>query len=933
MLLFTAIVAVIGGAAWLEVRNYLAIRDGALATLTQRAAAIAQAEGAAFAVTDTALRSVVAEQELLLQKRGLYLDPHSETEVMRAHLGALAGALPQVSGLALIDAEGRMSMRLAAGAGSENFSQSLEIQVGDRDYFRWFSSGPGATDPSLAPFVGQPLRSRLDGAWFLGMSRPMQGPDGAFAGIALAIFSLDWFDRLNQHSILPPETSLILYSRQGTVVDAILPGPVSGDRAVGRPLEVILPTEDVEQLRRRAADTPTPVAAILEDGLAAVAPLPDAPLQVMVFRPWDAVLAEWWRQVMSDAGFLMLTLFSLLALAVPLVRALRDRDRLFALSPDPVCVCDGDGRIQRANGAWVRLLDYPMTEIVGRRHTDLVHPDDTEKVLRAQAQLLGGEPVEDVSIRYLRADGRSVWLAWSGAAEGARMFILAHDITQRRAAEEALRDSEQRFRDISEAASEFIWELSPDGRLAFVSRRVRTVLGASPDDLRGRRLGALFTAEGGATLEAALRRGAPFVIEVPARQGDGEIWLRLSGRPVRQGLGGEGALTGYRGAAQDITESRLARQALQDSEARYRGIVNTIVDAIVTIDESGIIRSVNPAAERLFGYAAREMIGGNVCMLMPEPYRSQHDGYLRSYLRTGMARAIGIGREVEALRKDGSVFAMELGLSEVFIGRQRFFIGACRDVSERKRVEKLKDEFVATVSHELRTPLTAIRGALGLMAGGVAGALPQQAGALVMTALANCDRLSSLVDDILDIEGLENGGKPLRRLPVDLRQVVMSVLTDLAPAMETANVRSALEPETGVPLMVVGDEGRLGQTVANLVSNAIKFSPPEGVIRLALGQSDGHAVLTVTDQGPGIPDDFHGRIFERFSQADGSSTRGQSGTGLGLAIVRAIVEAHDGEVSFTTVTEPPTGTTFKIRLPLRNEPKPIAVAGTSEERL
>lgn len=912
VLLTVIVLVVIAGAAWLEIRNYQTVRDGAMAVLRQRVFAIAESEAASFHVADTALRSVVAERQLVLS------DETHNPNAVRKHLEALAVALPQVRGLTIVDADGGIDVSTAASRRPDRQSLALELRVDDRDYFRWFATGPGATDPSLAPFVGQPVRSRLDGSWFLGMSRPILGPDGGFAGVGLAVFSLDWFDEVNQISTLPPESSLILYTRQGTVVDASLP---DGDRAsaIGRPLEVLLPVSGVDAVRRTAGASSRPIAEALEEGLVAVAPLPGVPLQVMAFQPWKSVLAEWLWHVIADAALLVLALMGVLGLAVPLVRTLRDRDRLFALSPGPICVCDGDGRILRTNAAWPRLLGRPAISVVGQRHLDLAAPEDADILLRVQARLLSGQAVQDITVRYPRPDGKTLWLAWSGAAEGMRMFLHAHDITHRRAAEEALRRSEQRFRDVAEAASEFIWEVTSDGRLSYVSRRVRSVLGAAPDDLRGQSLSGLLAPEGRPVLEAALSRSAPFVVEVPARRGETEVWLRLSGQPVHWaefGPEGRGEATGYRGAAQDITESRQARQALLDSEARYRGIVNTIVDAIVTIDESGIIRSVNPAAEHLFGYAAREMIGANVSILMPEPDRSGHDGYLRAYLRTGMSRYIGVDREVLARRKDGVIFPMDLGLSEVFLGNQRFFIGACRDLTERKRVERLKDEFIATVSHELRTPLTAIRGALGLISGGVAGSLPDKAGGLVKVALANCDTLAALVNDILDIERLEDGGPPLVLEPVDLGAVVDRVLRDLGPTLDADGLTVDLEAASETPLLVSGDLERLSQMIANLMSNAIKFSPAGGRVRVGLGDADGMAVLTVTDQGPGIPDAFRDHVFERFSQADGSTTRGQEGTGLGLAIVRAIVERHQGDISFTTVTEPPSGTTFQVRLPL-----------------
>jgi PAS domain S-box-containing protein len=909
VLLVVIVAAVAAGGAWLEVRNYQAVRDGALMELSHRAATLAESTASAFKVADTALRSVVVEREERLRDGG------GPTEDLRTHMIAVVDAVPQVSGLAIIDAKGRM---LLGTSETTRAIEAAEMSVADRDYFRWFSVRPGAAASSDAPFVGQPLRSRLTGAWFLGMSRPVRTSDGSFAGVALAVFSLDWFDAFHAATVLEPETSLVLAARQDVVIDAILPARDIGMKAVGRPLDLVLPGLGIDGLRRQADQAGTPVVWARAEGIAAVAPLPDLPLHVILYRPWPAVLAGWQGQLVSDVGLMALALIALLAMTVPLVRALRDRDRLFELSPDPVCVCDGEGRILRANRAWSRLLAMPPESMIGLRHSDLVIPDDTETVRRAQARLLNGEQVEDLTVCYRQAGGGTVWLAWSAAAEGERMFILARDITHRRAAEDALRASEQRFRDVAEAASEFIWEVSADGSLTYVSRRVRSVLGWNPDEVRGRRLADLMGSEGRRRLEAALRREVPFVIEVAVPRGDGEAWLRLSGQPILS-IPGDAAddetrEDGFRGAAQDITESRQARQALLNSEARYRGIVNTVVDAIITIDERGIVQSVNPAAERLFGYSAREMIRQNVSMLMPEPVRSQHDGYLRAYIRTGSARVIGAGREVEARRKDGSLFPMDLGLSEVFLDNQRFFIGCCRDLTEHKRVDRLKDEFVATVSHELRTPLTSIRGSLGLIGGGAGGALSPQVASLVTVALANCERLTRLVDDILDIQRIEASDLAFRMVPVDVRAVARRAIVDLRPVIDDAGVRAVVEAEAE-EATVQGDFDRLLQMAVNLIANAVKFSPAGGTVTVAVRATAGEVVFSVRDQGPGIPEAFRSRVFDRFSQADGSTTRGQGGSGLGLAIAHGITRRHGGEIGFETSTEAPSGTVFTVRLP------------------
>ena len=182
-----------------------------------------------------------------------------------------------------------------------------------------------------------------------------------------------------------------------------------------------------------------------------------------------------------------------------------------------------------------------------------------------------------------------------------------------------------------------------------------------------------------------------------------------------------------------------------------------MVDGMITIDEFGIIDSFNPAAERIFGYSAGETLGQNASVLMPSPYRENHDQYISNYRKTGEAKILGIGREIEGQRKDGSLFPMELTVSKITRQGKLMFVGMVRDISERKRMDRMKSEFVSTVSHELRTPLTAISGSLGLITGGVLGQLPEQAHEMISIAHKNSQRLTYLINDLLDIEKLSAG--------------------------------------------------------------------------------------------------------------------------------------------------------------------------------
>jgi len=335
-----------------------------------------------------------------------------------------------------------------------------------------------------------------------------------------------------------------------------------------------------------------------------------------------------------------------------------------------------------------------------------------------------------------------------------------------------------------------------------------------------------------------------------------------------------------------------------DREARLSAIVGTAVDAIITIDSDGIIETVNPACEKLFGYAAPELVGQNVHVLMPSsPDRERHGQYIANYMATGSSKIIGIGRELLAQRKDGTTFPVELAVSEMQIGDRTMFTGILRDISERKKIERMKSEFIATVSHELRTPLTSIRGSLGLLAEGKMGELSEQASEMIKIAKNNSCRLVRLVNEILDIEKIESGRLEFQLTQVDLSQAVHEAIESNRCVATEKAVRVKVTSEHPA-FYVHADPDRLAQVLVNLWSNAVKFSPDGSVVDVSVVARGRRARVSLRDRGAGIPEEFRSRIFQRFAQADSSDTRKNDGTGLGLSIAKAIVERLGGTIGF-----------------------------------
>ena len=249
-------------------------------------------------------------------------------------------------------------------------------------------------------------------------------------------------------------------------------------------------------------------------------------------------------------------------------------------------------------------------------------------------------------------------------------------------------------------------------------------------------------------------------------------------------------------------------------------------------------------------------------------------------------------------------------------GKVSGFLGIASDISERKKIERMKSEFISTVSHELRTPLTSIRGALGLILGMASAGLSDQARLLLDTANRNSERLTLLINDILDLEKIESGRLEFNFKPLDLIALAEQALAAIEGYAHQHQVRLRIA-ESPAPAHVLGDEHRLLQVFANLLSNAIKYSPPKGEVEVSIAPRDINYRVSVRDRGRGIPQDFRGRIFQRFAQADSSDTREKGGTGLGLSITKAIVERHGGTVNYTS--EEGAGSEFFFDLPVWQE--------------
>ena len=355
---------------------------------------------------------------------------------------------------------------------------------------------------------------------------------------------------------------------------------------------------------------------------------------------------------------------------------------------------------------------------------------------------------------------------------------------------------------------------------------------------------------------------------------------------------------------------------LNDSEHRLRTMLAHLPDGVVAFDEMGRIAWLNDAAQAMFHLPLEQALGLPIGRFAPEIGQAMAQG-------ADIASWLERRRTLDGRRSDGVAFPLEMMTNPLVLEAQPVIVCIARDLSEQRRIDRMKREFVSVVSHELRTPLTSLRGSLALLADGTAGELEPGARRMVEMANRTCDRLVALVNDILDLEKTESGQLSIHARPIDAARVARETLAAAEGLAGRHGVALALSVPAQERLEVVADDRRLEQVLGNLLSNAVKFSPEGATVQMALHRLEHRVRIEVTDAGPGIPPAFREHVFEKFAQADSTDRRTQGGTGLGLTISKALVERMDGRIGFESPPPGrPHGTMFWFELPTPDAPSP-----------
>ncbi|QUT04684.1 CHASE3 domain-containing protein [Sphingobium phenoxybenzoativorans] len=357
----------------------------------------------------------------------------------------------------------------------------------------------------------------------------------------------------------------------------------------------------------------------------------------------------------------------------------------------------------------------------------------------------------------------------------------------------------------------------------------------------------------------------------------------------------------------------LANRAAAEAYNRQAALFESDFNAVVLINPSGGIEILNGAAEKLFGYPKTALMRRDISLIAD--LAPGEGAFLDRLGLTPEGLAQPLRTHVKARTADGGTVPVEVALGIMQQADGAHIVASFRDVSERDKVEQLKDQFLSTVSHELRTPLTSIVGSLGLLRGGAAHDLPAPVQRLVVIAENNANRLIRIVNDLLDVEKMQSGEMRFDFQPMDLRIVAQQALDGVRPVADLHNVLLEIDLP-GQPVIVRGDQDRIVQVATNLLSNAIKFSPAGSAVTLTLGVRDNDACISVRDRGPGIDAELRARLFTRFAQAMRRSDTAGPGTGIGLTISREIVHNHGGTIWFEDAEG--GGSLFAFAVPLWN---------------
>lgn len=624
-----------------------------------------------------------------------------------------------------------------------------------------------------------------------------------------------------------------------------------------------------------------------------------------------------------------------------------------------IVMTDPQGRIEWVNDSFQSITGYSGEEAKGLRPGEFLQGPRTDPATIAEIRtaLLEQRPCTVEILNYHKS-GRPYWITLSinpvfnPEGELIHFFAIQSDTTEEREIRERLEYSERRFRDIVEAAGEYVWEVDTKGCFTYVSRHAETVLGCRREEIVGKTPGHFTPPEDIANLRRWLREltihPRPFRNRIQQTlRGDGtRIWQRIAGVPIRDE---KDRLCGFRGMARDITEERQINEALIAERDFARKVMDSMGQGLTVTNVDGSLRFANQRFLDLLGTTLEQLVD-QTPFSWTDP--ADHDRLRASYEQ----RRKGQSNSYETRLIAASGERIEVMLTGVPLFDHGAYVGAITVVTdlrrrlamerslreEKERVEELnqrleteirraeelkreaesanqaKSQFLANMSHELRTPLNAILGMAEAMLDGVFGTIDERQTSSLETIQRSGRHLLELISEILDLAKIEAGQLSLELASADALALARTCLSIVRPLAERKQIRLGADLPEELPPTVF-DERRLRQTLLNLLGNAIKFTPEGGEVTLAVRyhdsseENDDELRFEISDTGIGIAETDKNRIFKPFQQIENHLARHHEGTGLGLALVEHLVALHGGNIRLES--EVGQGSRFTLHLP------------------
>jgi two-component system, LuxR family, sensor kinase FixL len=607
---------------------------------------------------------------------------------------------------------------------------------------------------------------------------------------------------------------------------------------------------------------------------------------------------------------------------------------VFEHNPAMHFMVDASGIVLSVNAFGASQLGYAASELVGQSVLNLVSEEDDKEFVQRKMSLCLETPGRSNSweVRKRRKDGTMLWLRENARAmwwscNQLIMLIACEDISERYWDAPA----SAQLAALVSSSDDAIVSKTLDGTITSWNVGATNIFGYQADEMIGQPITRIIPPElhqEEKQILVRLHRGERIQhYETIRLAKDGRrVDISLTVSPL---FNQSGKVVGASKVARDITERKLAEQALRETTERLRTLTETAVDGVILIDARGVVLMFNPACEKLFGYSADTVIGENVKMLMPQPYRHEHDRYITNYRDTRDPKIIGSGREVIGLRKDGSTFPMDLSVGEARQDGESIFVGIIRDLTSRKRTEAELEqaraelvrvarvttlgELTAAIAHEVNQPLTGLVSSGNACLRWLAGDVPN-----LKAARESVERMisagSRAGEVIRRIRALVGKAPPLRDR-LNINDVITEVIALIRGEIQRNRISLRTKLSTDVPV-VLGDRIQLQQVILNLVLNAMEamsdVSPPPRELSVSSAKDGPNgALVSVRDSGTGLDGTVLDRLFEAFY------TTKAHGMGIGLAVSRTIIQAHGGRL--WAAPNVPQGAVFHFTLPADGE--------------